>query len=155
VGWTLLAPPFSGLNLNAGTAASYIDTLGNTYVGELFVSGGQAGRVQNVSVAGTVEDELLRTFRRGPQFTYTIPMANGTYTVTLLFMDPWSTAAGSRVFSVTANGSTVVSNLDIYRRVGQLAYLAVPVPITVSTGQLALGFKGSTGSAIVSAFGIK
>ena len=62
-------------------------------------------------------------------FTYTIPgLTAGTqYTVLLHFAETYFTAAGDRVFNVAINGTTVLSNLDIYATVGENAALVETV----------------------------
>ena len=45
-------------------------------------------------------------------------MPAGSYQVTLKFAEIYWTAAGQRVFNASLNGSTVLSNLDIFAEVG-------------------------------------
>ncbi len=55
---------------------------------------------------------------RAGVFTYTIPglTSGSTYTVLLHFAETYFSAAGNREFNVAINGTTVLTNLDIYRR---------------------------------------
>lgn len=73
----------------------------------------------------------LATLRYGPSFTYAIPLANGSYTVALTFVEPNKTAAGQRVFTVTENGQTSPP-LDVFMMAGLLKpftlTMSVPVP---------------------------
>ena len=66
---------------------------------------------------------------------------NGTYKVTLKFAENFFTAAGKRVFDVTAEGATVVNDLDIWTAAGgkDIAY-DVPVTVQVTDGTLNLNF---------------
>ena len=49
----------------------------------------------------------------------TIPVSSGAYTVNLYFAEPCSnTVAGSRVFGVTVNGTTIVPRLDLTATAG-------------------------------------
>ncbi len=49
----------------------------------------------------------------------TIPVSSGVYTVNLYFAEPCSnTVAGSRVFGVTVNGTTIVPRLDLTATAG-------------------------------------
>jgi hypothetical protein len=52
--------------------------------------------------------------------TYTIPnlTPGRTYTVSLYFAETYVTAAGQRLFNVTINGATVLTNFDIYASAG-------------------------------------
>ena len=52
--------------------------------------------------------------------TYTLPslVAGASYTVRLHFAELFQTAAGKRVFNVAINGTTVLSNFDIFATTG-------------------------------------
>ena len=76
-------------------------------------------------------------------FTYTIPgLTAGTqYTVLLHFAETYFTAAGDRVFNVAINGTTVLSNFDIYATVGVNAALVEQFTATAnSSGQIVIAF---------------
>ena len=51
-------------------------------------------------------------------FGYSIPVANGNYNVSLDFAETYVTAAGQRIFSVSINGTQVLTNFDIYAAAG-------------------------------------
>ena len=90
-------------------------------------------------------------YREGSAFGYQIPLANGNYRVTLGFLEPTATAAGQRLFNVSANGILQIANLDILGATGaQNAAIARTFLVTVSNGVLALDFAGVTGKAILS-----
>ena len=50
--------------------------------------------------------------------TYTIPNRSGAQTVTLYFAETYVTGAGQRLFNVSINGATVLTNFDIYASAG-------------------------------------
>ena len=80
-------------------------------------------------------------------FTYTIPnLTPGTqYTVLLHFAETYFTAKGSRVFNVAINGTTVLSNFDIFATVGKDAALVEQFTATAnSSGQIAIAFTNGT-----------
>ena len=80
--------------------------------------------------------------------TYTIPglTAGSTYTVLLHFAETYFTAAGKRLFNVAINGTTVLTNLDIYNTVGKDAALLETFNTTAnSSGQIVIQF--TTGAA--------
>jgi len=58
---------------------------------------------------------VYQSYRYGKDFTYTVQAvsASGQYTLRLHFAETYFTTAGSRVFSATANGTTVVTDLDL------------------------------------------
>jgi hypothetical protein len=102
-------------------------------------------------VAGTSEDELFYTMRWGSDFSFARAVPNGSYTVYLYFSEPTHTAAGERLFDVSAEGTTVLANYDVFARGGYRTMHKVSVPVTVADGQLNLRFLGKVGVAMVSA----
>ena len=79
--------------------------------------------------------------------TYTIPglTPGSTYTVLLHFAETYFTAAGDRVFNVAINGTTVLSNLDIYATVGKNAALLKTFTATAnSTGNIVINLTNGT-----------
>ncbi len=75
--------------------------------------------------------------------TYTIPglTAGSTYTVLLHFAETYFGASGDRQFNVAINGTTVLTNLDIYGSVGKDAALLESFTATAnSSGQIVIAF---------------
>jgi len=94
---------------------------------------------------------------RAGVFTYTIPgfTAGSTYTVLLHFAETYFTAAGDRKFNVAINGTTVLTNLDIYATVGKDAALLETFNTTAnSSGQIVIAFTDGTANQPV-AMGIE
>ena len=74
---------------------------------------------------------------------YTIPgfTAGITYTVLLHFAETYFTTAGSREFNVAINGITVLTNLDVFGKVGKDAALLETFNTTAnSSGQIVIAF---------------
>jgi hypothetical protein len=96
---------------------------------------------------------------RAGVFTYTIPgLTAGTqYTVLLHFAETYFTAAGGREFNVAINGSTVLTNLDIYATVGSnAALLETLTPTANSSGQIVIAFTtGAANQPVVSGIEIR
>lgn len=134
--------------VNTGGSA-YTSPSGAVYVADTGYSGGKIGTT-TASIAGTTEVALYQNERYG-NFSYAIPVANGNYTVTLKFAEIYWTAAGKRVFSVTVNGNTVLSNLDIFAKAGKNKAYDVDVPVSVTNGMLNIGFVTQVDNATVSA----
>ena len=77
--------------------------------------------------------------------TYTIPgLTAGTqYSVLLHFAETYFTAAGQREFDVAINGTSVLTNLDIYATVGANAALEKTFTATAnSSGDIVIAFSG-------------
>ena len=85
--------------------------------------------------------------------TYTIPglTAGSTYTVLLHFAETYFTTAGSREFNVAVNGATVLTNLDVFGKVGKDAALLETFNTTAnSSGQIVIAFTdGSANQPLV------
>jgi len=136
--------------INAGGAA-YTDGSGQTWSADSYYSGGSTWSVSN-SIANTNTPALYQTCRYG-SFTYTVPVSNGSYTVTLKFAEPSLSGVGARQFNVTINGSPVLSNFDIFAQAGGM-YVAVDrsFPVTVTNGQIVVQFtNGAANLAMVNA----
>ncbi|MBA3822715.1 MAG: glycoside hydrolase family 2 protein [Ktedonobacterales bacterium] len=141
------------VRVNAGARLPYTDTSGKFYDVDHYYSGGTNGAT-SATIAGSPEQAEYQTYRSGSSFTYTIPAVNGSYIMYLKFMEPTKTGTGQRVFSVAANGATVISNLDIYAQVGKNTALQQQFPITVTNGIVTLSFTASTDSALVNAISL-
>lgn len=88
-------------------------------------------------------------------FTYTIPgfTAGSSHLVRLHFAEtnPANNAPNKRKFSVAINGTTRISNLDLYATVGMnAAYIAEFTLPANSSGQYVLSFTASLDSATIS-----
>ena len=94
---------------------------------------------------------LLYQSERYGNFSYTIPVTNGEYVVTLKFAEIYWTRVGQRVFNVFIGQEPVLRNLDIVAQVGPSAAYDVSVPAHVSNGVLTLRFQSVVDNAKVSA----
>jgi beta-galactosidase len=96
---------------------------------------------------------------RAGVFTYTIPglTAGSQHSVLLHFAETYFTAAGDREFNVAINGTTVLTNLDIYATVGVNAALLKTFTATAnSSGQIVIAFSlGAANQPVVSGIEIR
>ena len=136
------------LRINAG-GKPLLDASGNAWERDRYGRGGKAQR-KRYDVAGTVDDALFAQVRTGKAFRYAIPLPAGTYTLNLLFADPKFTAAGQRVFDVTAESVPMLTAFDVAANGGGRSAIGRPFAVTVSDGTLDLEFRGVVGKAIVS-----
>jgi hypothetical protein len=98
----------------------------------LGAAGGQVAAFPNNSIADTDEDPIYQTVRYNLS-EYNLPLSNGLYTVTLKFCEPHYDAPGKRVFDVSVQGQQVITNLDIFERVGKnraLDFTFEEIPVT-------------------------
>jgi|GEM_PF-2630479 len=147
---TTTAPPSSSATFAVNSGGSqYASPTGVTYLTDANYSGGSVGTT-TAAISGTTEDALYQKERYG-KFSYNIPVANGNYSVTLKFAETYFSAAGKRVFSVTINGQTVVSNLDLYAKAGKNAAYDVVIPVNVTNGAIGINFVSQVNNAKVNA----
>jgi hypothetical protein len=132
------------IHVNCGGPA-YTDSKGQLWQADTGFSGGHTSST-TLQLGGTVDQALYQTARYNnagsTPLVYTFPVANGTYTVNLLFAE-WNTSlefAGARVFNVKMQGAPVFSNLDIFAEAGTDAALVKSAGITVSNGKIAIEF---------------
>ena len=115
---TLEVNPYPGsLQINSGGGAV------GTWLADEDFSGGNLGittaTIDTSAVTNPAPMAVYRSERWGV-FTYTIPRLTpgGTYTVRLHFAELAFSTVGARVFSVAINGTTVLSNFDIFATAG-------------------------------------
>jgi hypothetical protein len=96
---------------------------------------------------------VYQTARIG-NFTYTVPgfAAGSIATVRLHFAETYFTTAGSRVFNVSINGTTVLSNFDIVRVAGanNRAFIAQFTEPSNATGAYVIKFASVVNNSLVS-----
>jgi len=100
-----------------------VDKAGNLWNPDTYFSGGQLA-TDKTTITGTDEPALYAGERYG-NFSYALPVDNGTYALTIYMSEKyWGTAiskkggAGSRLFDVFCNGVALSRNLDIARQAG-------------------------------------
>ncbi len=101
--------------MNVG-GTTYTNADGTVYRSDAYVSGGKKSS-SNLSIKGTQDDYLYNTNRYG-NMSFDIPVAKGTYSVTLQFAETYWTNAGSRIFDVYIENGLVLDNFDIVKTVG-------------------------------------
>ena len=127
----------------------YTDQSGIVYQADTLFSGGRE-RVTEKAIKGT-EDYVLYQSERYGNFSYSIPISNGNYLVTLKFAETLYNASKRRIFDVQIEGVEVVSNLDLFVQVDKNTAYDVTLPINVTEGILNIDFSPRRGNATVSA----
>jgi uncharacterized protein (DUF362 family) len=155
---------FSGtasVTVNSTPTAVYRIDTGSTsavspFAADQYSSGGSQRSVTNtITVSGVTNAApaaVYQTERYGNS-TYTLPnlTAGNQYTVRLHFAELYQTATGKRVFNVAINGTTVLSNFDIYAAAGT-NYKAVVRDFNAtanSSGQIVITFTTVTDNATI------
>lgn len=149
-GVTDVPPPTSAFRINAG-GTDFTTGGGVTYDADKAYSSGGFGysggssSSTSADIVGTSDDALYQAYREGDGFSYLFDLDNGDYNVTCYFTEPRAGVVGKRVFDVSAEGSVVIDNLDIYAEVGKITAHSVAFPVSVSDGQLELSFDTASG----------
>jgi Malectin domain len=129
------------------------DPLGNVWSQDAYSSGGASW--VNCGIPPTSCPPGLTppffNLRYGTSFSYSIPVAPGLYTVTLGFIEPNKTGPGQRLFSVSTNGFSALSRLDVFQEAGgALKPITKTFPVIAVGGLISLQFTGNVGNAVIS-----
>ena len=134
--------------INAGGDA-YTDGLGQVWSADQFFANGWT-YLTTAAIGNTTSDPLFQNERTGGAFSYAIPVANGTYAVDLGFAELYWNAANIRLFSVTGESQSLLTNYDVWTDAGgQNIAIIKTFNITVTDGILNLGFVASKDNAKV------
>ncbi|HEY4300120.1 MAG TPA: malectin domain-containing carbohydrate-binding protein [Candidatus Didemnitutus sp.] len=115
-----------------------------------FDSGNQFTSTATISVSGVTNAApaaVYQSVRWNTSFNYTLPglTPGASYVVRLHFVELSFTASGSRTFNVAINGTSVLSNFDIFAAVGQNHALEREFNATAnSSGQIVVAFTHGT-----------
>lgn len=150
---TSATPPAlpTSAHLDAGGPA-YIDSTGTAWAADEFFSGGSVSNTP-YTVANTNDPALIYS-RRWGNFSYNIPLADGSYTLSLYFAEPRDTGPNQRLFDVTAQGTPILTNFDIYSVAGYQTEVTETFTIAVTNGSLNLTFADVKDVACVSAIAV-
>jgi hypothetical protein len=129
--------PVLQINAGGGAVAPFVaDTDFDT--GTEFSS---SATITTSGIANAAPAAVYQDVRWNASFNYTLPglTPGASYVVRLHFVELSFTAAGQRVFNVAINGTTVLSNFDIFAQVGQNHALVEQFTTTAtSSGQIVI-----------------
>ena len=133
----------SGINIACGNPANYTSPDGTVWQSDRYFTGGDRYN-SSYGASGTTDTNLYRWSRYGKwgDFSYSIPLTNGSYQVTLDFAELQFGSKGMRVFNVLLNGSPALTNFDIAAEVGPQVALSKQFAVTVANGALQIDVKG-------------
>lgn len=139
---SIMTAPF---RVNVGSASSYVDPQGNTWLADFGYNTGYTEQ-NGTAIQGTDKAPLYQSRRidrsSGDELNYTFGIANGRYQVLLHLVEVWSGgfAPGMRVFDVTAEGVLTADDVDIFALAGGNRACVISFPVTVTDGELDIGF---------------
>ena len=157
--FSLTAATLTVVRVKAGRNTAYLDSHGQSWQADTGFNGG-ATFSTTAAISGTPDPPLFDSERydngSGAPLQYSFSVPNGTYTVNLHFAEIYSGcfSVGCRVFNVLVQGTTVVSNLDIFAQVGGNAALVESTTASVTNGTLTIGSGRITQDATISAIEI-
>ncbi len=146
--------PAWALYLNAGTVAA-TNYQGYDFVGDKNYPDYYTSNSSFISTSGS-SIPLFQSERYGSNFSYTIPVENGTYRVRTFHNELWygkagpAAGPGNRVFDIHIEGQLVKDNFDIYVESGNLPTELVFENIEVTDGVMEINFIASKNNANVS-----
>jgi hypothetical protein len=144
----------AGIQINCGNNGAI-----GSFIADTDFSGG-AGKTRSntIDLSGAVNPAPMAVYQSqhyASPFTYTIPgfTAGSSHKIRLHFAEtnPLNNAPNKRRFSVAINGTTQISNLDLFATVGMnKAYIKEFTLPANSSGQYILSFTASLDSATIS-----
>jgi hypothetical protein len=148
---TVTAASQTSYKINCGGSAA------SPFIADQNFSGGTTHSVTNAITTTGVTNPAPQAVYQSERYgttTYTLPnlTTGAQYTVRLHFAELFQTASGKRKFNVVINGTTVLSNFDIYATAGG-QYKAVVREFTATpnaSGQIVINFNTITDNATVS-----
>jgi hypothetical protein len=133
---------FPSKKINAGGAA-YTSPRG-PFAADSGFTGGSPLIFSAREIAQTGDDPLYLAQRHGPSFGYSVPVANGQYSVRLHFAECQYGGAGKRKFNVRLNGATVLANYDPLVAAGAANRAVISsFPVNVTGGSVELVFTST------------
>jgi len=120
--------------------------IGGTAVTPSLVSNGQA-------IENSAYTSLFNSLREGVE-EYRFDVPNGTYLLTLEFVEMLQNGPNLRRFSVLAEGVPLLSDFDIYALYGRNYAVTYQFAVTVSDGQLNVTFPASVGQSTISGISV-
>ena len=121
-----------------------------------FTGGATINHANTIDLSGVTNPAPMAVYQtaRTGNFTYTIPgfTAGSSQTVRLHFAETFFTAAGSRTFNVSINGTQVLTNFDVFAAAGATnkAVIEQFTENANSTGQYVIQFTSVVNNSLVS-----
>ena len=143
----IITAPYAIRMIAGYGGAPYTDSSGNVWSAEQAYTPGGWGYVggntysTTATISGTSDQKLYQTeryFPSGGQYNFTVP--NGNYEVTLRTAEIYFTTPSQRIFSVAAEGTPVISDLDLVAVAGHDNAYDKTFPVTVNDGILNIDF---------------
>jgi hypothetical protein len=153
---TSACPTTTSIQINSGgpAAAPFIADAD-------FSGGGTINHANTIDLSGVTNPAPMAVYQtaRTGSFSYTIPGFNpgSSHTVRLHFAETFFNTAGSRTFNVSINGTTVLTNFDIFAAAGAMnkAVIKQFTEAASSTGNYVITFTSVVNQSLISGIEIQ
>ena len=158
-----LQPSFSGLWVNVGSQAQFVDEADRIWVedrpyrkdGFGFVGGEPKAFYRHDIILGTREPGLMFSYRSGCK-SYRFDVPDGKYRVELRLAEPEWAKPGARVIDIEANGRVIYEGLDLAKRYGPMQSAKLRFDVTAKNrGGIVIVFHGRQGHSVLSAISLQ
>lgn len=134
--------------INAG-GEEFTASSGIKYLTDRNFTGGSIYKT-TAPISNTEDDALYQSERYG-NFSYDIPVSDGTYEVTIKLAELYQSTIGHRSFNIRLEAADQISNLDIFAVAAKYNAYDVVKTIKVTDGKLNIQFNTNIDNAKVSA----
>lgn len=154
---------FKTIYINAGSNAQYSDYTGTVWLQDQPYKKGSYGYK-----AGTPTNLNLKYMIKGTEHTpmyysyldsfgsYKIDVPEGTYEVTLNFIEPEKIKAGGRIFDVSINNLTIINSLDLAADYGFCQPVSKSFIVNIKSGEgLAISSIAKKGKPVISGISVE
>ena len=145
-GYAPLNPSTVAAAINVGGGGDYFNDI--YYQPDVYRTGGEANSTAD-AVLDAAGSSVFNSERYG-DMQFSIPVANGTYSVDLHFTEMYWEENGERVFDVNLEGENVIAGLDIFQQAGHDVAYSQSFDVTVGDGELNIALTTVTDNATLS-----
>ncbi len=146
---------FPSIRIKCGGSAM-TDEQGNQWLADTNYDSGGAAAPAGITVSNTPTPSLYASqHSNNGNFTYSFPVPNGNYDLTLKFAELYDSGPKQRLFNIVVNGNMVDQNLDVFTAAGgQDRAYDLKLPIVVTNQWITIQFQAVADHPIVNALEI-
>lgn len=149
---------FKSFYVNIGSKTQYLDADGTIWAEDQPYEKGSYGCVEGENIMMGLKKVIASTTNAPLYYSslesleaYKIDIPDGKYKINLGFVETESLNTGERVFDVSANGKSIIKNLDLTAEAGEAKALQKTFLLTIKNNEgLTLNFKSTKGKTLLS-----